>query len=145
MSWYNDITFLKNFTFSFLFHWKQGGEVLNLTKLLSDFGNVTPDLDDPDVIANPRFATFGAEGYIEDGTYLRLREIGLFYNIPTSNVKILEGARIGVSGKNILTITDYSSYDPETSAFGPSGLSQGIEVAPFPSARQFYLHLGVRF
>ena len=144
MSWFNQIRFLKNFDLTFLWHWKEGGDVLNLTKLLSDFGGVTPDLDDPDVIANPRFATFGAAGYIEDGTYLRLREVGIYYNVPLKT-NLFKAARIGISGKNILTITDYSSYDPETSAFGPSGLSQGIEVAPFPSARQFYFHLGLTF
>ena len=144
MSWFNQVKFLKNFDLTFLWHWKQGGDVLNLTKLLSDFGGVTPDLDDPDVIANPRFATFGAAGYIEDGTYLRLREIGVYYTVPIKT-NLFQQARVGISGKNILTITDYSSYDPETSAFGPSGLSQGIEVAPFPSARQFYFHLGLTF
>lgn len=145
MSWFNELTIMKNFNLSFLWHWKEGGEVLNLTKLLSDFGGVTADLDEPNVVANPRFATDGARAYIEDGTYIRLREIGLYYNIPLTNAGPLRQARVGVSGKNILTITDYTSYDPETSAFGPSGLSQGIEVTPFPSAKQFYLHLGVRF
>lgn len=144
MSWFNQITFLKDFELSFLWHLKQGGDVLNLTKLLSDFGGVTADLDDPDVIANPRFGTFGAAGYIEDGTYLRLREIGLFYNIPLK-IDWFEQVRIGLSGKNLITITDYTGYDPETSAFGPSGLSQGIEVAPFPSAKQYYFHLGITF
>ncbi|MDN5200882.1 SusC/RagA family TonB-linked outer membrane protein [Fulvivirgaceae bacterium BMA10] len=145
MSWYNQLTFLKNFDLTFLWHLKEGGDVLNLTKLLSDFGGVTPDLDNADVIANPRFATSGAAGYIEDGSYIRLREVGLYYNVPLVNKNILQGLRIGVSGKNILTITDYTSYDPETSAFGPSGLSQGIEVAPFPSAKQYYFHVGLRF
>ncbi len=144
MSWFNQFNLFKNFDLTFLWHLKEGGDILNLTKLLSDFGGVTPDLDDPDVIANPRFATNGAAGYIEDGSYIRLREVGLFYNVPIET-NWFERVRIGVSGKNILTITDYSSYDPETSAFGPSGLSQGIEVSPFPSAKQFYFHLGLTF
>jgi outer membrane receptor protein involved in Fe transport len=146
MSWYNEVTFLKRFNLNFLFHLKEGGDVLNLTKLLSDFGGVTPDLDDPNVIANPRFATSGAAGYIEDGSYLRLREVGLYYEIPVTNFSnTFQNIRLGVSGKNIWTSTDYTSYDPETSAFGPSGLSQGIEVAPFPSAKQFYFHIGLKF
>ena len=144
MSWFNQISFLKDFELTFLWHLKEGGDVLNLTKLLSDFGGVTPDLDDPDVIANPRFGTFGPAGYIEDGSYIRLREVGLFYNVPV-NKDWFDRVRIGVSGKNLITITDYTGYDPETSAFGPSGLSQGIEVAPFPSAKQFFFHLGLTF
>lgn len=144
MSWFNEINFLKNFDLTFLWHLKDGGDILNLTKLLSDFGGVTPDLDDPDVIANPRFGTYGAAGYIEDGSYIRLREIGLYYTVPLKT-DWFKRVRLGISGKNILTITDYTSYDPETSAFGPSGLSQGIEVSPFPSAKQFYFHLGLTF
>lgn len=144
MSWFNQIKLFKDFDLTFLWHWKEGGDVLNLTKLLSDFGGVTPDLDDPDVIANPRFATNGAAGYIEDGSYIRLREVGLYYTIPVKT-NWFEKARIGVSGKNLVTITDYTGYDPETSAFGPSGLSQGIEVAPFPSAKQYYFHLALTF
>ena len=144
MSWFNQVTLFKDLDLTFLWHWKKGGDVLNLTKLLSDFGGVTPDLDDPDVIANPRFGTFGAAGYIEDGSYIRLREVGLYYTIPFE-LDFIEKARVGLSGKNLITITDYTSYDPETSAFGPSGLSQGIEVSPFPSAKQFYFHLALTF
>ncbi|WP_430965139.1 SusC/RagA family TonB-linked outer membrane protein [Spongiimicrobium sp. 2-473A-2-J] len=144
MSWFNQIKLFKDFDLTFLWHWKEGGDVLNLTKLLSDFGGVTPDLDDPDIIANPRFSTSGAAGYIEDGSYIRLREVGLYYTLPITT-KLFEKARIGVSGKNLVTITDYTGYDPETSAFGPSGLSQGIEVAPFPSAKQYYFHLALTF
>ncbi|MGB5819074.1 MAG: SusC/RagA family TonB-linked outer membrane protein [Saonia sp.] len=144
MSWFNQIKLFKDLDLTFLWHWKKGGDVLNLTKLLSDFGGVTADLDDPDVVANPRFGPNGAADYIEDGTYLRLREVGLFYTIPLQT-NLFQKARIGVSGKNLITITDYSGYDPETSAFGPSGLSQGIEVAPFPSAKQYYFHLSFTF
>ncbi|GAB4230012.1 MAG: TonB-dependent receptor [Ekhidna sp.] len=142
MSWFNQITFMKDFQLTFLWHMKEGGDVLNLTKLLSDFGGTTADLNDSDLQRS--FGTQGAAGYIEDGSYIRLREIGLFYTLPFDS-NIFQRVRVGVSGKNLLTITDYTGYDPETSAFGPSGLSQGIEVAPFPSSKQYYFHLGLRF
>ncbi len=145
MSWFNEVTFMKDFQLNFLWHMKEGGDILNLTKLLADFGNVSPDLDDAEVIANPRFSNGTVDDYIEDASYIRLREIGLYYNVPVSNLKIFESLRIGVSGKNLLTITEYTGSDPETSAFGPSGLSQGIEVAPFPSSKQYYFHIGLKF
>lgn len=145
MSWFNEITFLKSFQLNFLWHVKEGGDVLNLTRLLADFGGVSPDLDDPDIVANPRFATGNIADLIEDASYIRLREIGLYYNVPISMEKGFQAIKLGVSGKNIITITDYSGNDPETSAFGPSGLSQGIEVAPYPSAKQFYFHIGLKF
>ena len=142
MSWFNQITLFKDFDLTFLWHMKEGGDVLNLTRLLSDFGGTSDDLDDPNLTRS--FGDQGAAGYIEDGSYIRLREVGLFYTLPVESA-VFQRIRVGISGKNLITITDYSGYDPETSAFGPSGLSQGIEVAPFPSSKQYYFHLGLRF
>ena len=58
---------------------------------------------------------------------------------------VIEGVKMGVSGKNIFTISDYSGYDPEVSVNGGSGLSTGIEVGPYPSVRQFFFNLNVNF
>ncbi|NUQ25630.1 MAG: SusC/RagA family TonB-linked outer membrane protein [Saprospiraceae bacterium] len=132
LGWFNQLTLMKNLDFNFLVHWKQGGDVLNLTRLLTDLGATTP-------------REFGnLEGFIEDASYFRLREIGLFYTIPMGD-KFLESIRLGVSGRNLLTLTDYSSYDPEVSTKGGGGLSNSIEVAPFPSAKQAYFHLSLNF
>ena len=100
--------------------------------MLTDIGGNTPrEFDDLD-------------GFIEDASYIRLREIGAFYTIPLQS-DILKSVRLGVSGRNLITITDYSSYDPETSTKGGTGLSNGIEVTPFPSSRQAYFHLTLNF
>ncbi|CAH1001617.1 TonB-dependent receptor SusC [Neolewinella maritima] len=130
--WSNNLTILQNLDVSFLFHWRQGSDVLNLTRLLTDLGNTTPREFD------------NLDGLIEDGSYFRLREAGITYRVPL-NSEVVQGLRIGVSGRNIFTITDYSSYDPETSVKGGSGLSTNLEVAPFPSSKQFYLNLGIDF
>lgn len=132
LGWYNEIKIARNIDFNFLAHWKQGGDVLNLSRLLTDIGNNTPREFD------------NLTGFIEDASYFRLREVGLYYTLPKFS-NTLQRLRLGVSGRNILTLTDYSSYDPETSTKGGTGLSTGIEVAPFPSARQFYFHIGMQF
>ncbi|MCP9237874.1 SusC/RagA family TonB-linked outer membrane protein [Lewinella sp. JB7] len=130
--WNNNFTLFQNLDINFLFHWREGSELLNLTRLLTNLGNTTPrEYDD-------------LGGFIEDGSYFRLREAGINYRIPLES-SVIRGLKVGVSGRNIFTITDYSSYDPETSVKGGSGLSTNIEVAPFPSSRQFYLHLGFDF
>lgn len=131
LGWSNNLTF-GNFSASALFHWREGSDILNLTRLLTDIGGTTPREDDD------------LEGFIEDGSYFRLREASLYYNIPLQS-DFIEGIKVGVSGRNIFTLTDYSSYDPEVSAKGGAGLSTNIEVTPFPSSRQFYFHLGVNF
>ncbi len=131
-SWMNSFNIVKNLDINFLMHLRAGGEGLNLSRLLTDDGGTTPaEFDD-------------RMGYIEDNSYLRLRELGIYYRIPTQS-NFLKSTRVGVSARNLFTITDYSSYDPETSTKGGGGLSQSIEVAPFPSSKQFYLHLGLNF
>jgi TonB-linked SusC/RagA family outer membrane protein len=132
LGWYNQINIAKNIDFTFLTHWKQGGDVLNLSRLLTDIGGVTPEEFDD------------LEGFIEDASYFRLREVGLYYTIPDLG-STLKRIRIGVSGRNLITLTDYSSYDPEVSTKGGSSLSTGIEVVPFPSARQAYFHIQAYF
>ncbi|MEM9528567.1 MAG: TonB-dependent receptor, partial [Bacteroidota bacterium] len=131
LGWSNNLT-VGNFDVSALFHWREGSDILNLTRLLTDIGGTTPRADD------------AIEGFIEDGSYFRLREASVYYNVPLQS-DFVRGLRLGISGRNIFTLTDYSSYDPETSTKGGTGLSTNIEVTPFPSSKQFYFHLGVNF
>ncbi len=148
MAFNNNITFLKNFDFSFLLHWKAGGENINLSKLLTDLGGTTPDLETAEGQARAQLG-FVATRFIEPADYLRMREIALYYRIPKEKIgwfnDAIDGIKLGVSARNLFTITDYTSYDPETSVNGGAGLSSGIEVTPFPSSKQFYFHLNVNF
>lgn len=144
----NSFNIAKNLDISFLLHWKAGGENINLSKLLTDLGGTTPDLE---TAAGQERTTLGfvAERFIEPAGYVRLREAAIYYTLPESARKVFGNAvsnvKLGVSGRNIFTITDYSSYDPEVSVNGGAGLSSGIEVTPFPSNKQFYFHLNVNF
>ena len=149
MGFSNNFTIYKQWDFSFLFHWKNGGNNLNLSRLLTDGAQLTPDLNTAEGQARLGTAS-NAIRFVEPGGYLKLREVALNYNLPSkvvSNVfgELVEGVKLGLSGKNIFTITDYSSYDPEVSTNGGSGLSTGIEVTPFPSSKQFYFQLNINF
>ena len=160
MSFINDLRY-KDFTLSFLWHWKKGGDNINLSKLLSDFGGTSADYDDLNVdpngvipngdyrINNGLFAG-NATPFVEDATYLRLREIGLYYNVPTETLDtwfdgLVSSVKVGFSGKNLINVFDYNSYDPEVSNFGGTGLSTGVEVTPFPSSKRFMFHLSAQF
>src|SRR5690606_13792863 len=79
---------------------------------------------------------------IEDGSFLRLRNITLAYNLPSPWVESvkLRNARIYISGQNLLTITNYSWYDPEVSSFqqsyyANSNLSVGVDFESYPQSR----------
>lgn len=158
---FNNRFVYKDFTLSFLWHWKKGGDNINLTKLLSDFGGTSADYDDFTVdpeglinngtfrIENGIFAQ-NARPFVEDASYLRLREVGLYYSVPSQSVETwFKGAvsniKIGFSGNNLINIFDYNSYDPEVSNFGGGGLSTGVEVTPFPSSKRYMFHLSAQF
>jgi len=152
MSWYNEVSFLGNFEFSFLFHYQKGGDNINLTNFLLDGGGNTPDWsndDDGDGVPNGQDrGAFNPSRFVEDASYLKLREVGLYYTLPseiTSGVFSAERIRLGVSGKNLLLFSDYSSYDPEVSNFGAQPVSQSVEVTPFPSSRRVFFHINLDF
>ncbi|WP_452596818.1 SusC/RagA family TonB-linked outer membrane protein [Pontimicrobium sp. MEBiC01747] len=148
MTFNNNMTLFKQFDLSFLLHWKKGGDNINLTKLLTDLGGTTPDLDTQEGQDRAN-SPFSATRFVESASYLRLREVALYYRFPEKIINafggVISNAKIGVSGRNLFTITDYSGYDPEVSTNGSQGLSSGIDVTPFPSSRQFYFHLNVQF
>ncbi|MFK7981157.1 MAG: SusC/RagA family TonB-linked outer membrane protein [Saprospiraceae bacterium] len=75
--------------------------------------------------------------FIEDGSYLRIRNITLSYNFPKSIIEKIniQGLSIYVSGQNLWTFSDYSGYDPEVNRDGGSAISQGIDFGTYPQAR----------
>lgn len=148
MSFNNQFTLFRQFDLSFLVHWKKGGDNINLSTLLTDLGGTTPDLDTPEGIERAG-SGFVATRFIEPAGYVKLREVALYYRLTKKALSALGGVvsnvKLGVSGRNLFTETDYTGYDPEVSTNGSSGLSSGIDVVPFPSSRQFYFHLNVNF
>lgn len=153
-SWLNNINFLANWEFNFFWHYSHGQEVINLRRFLADGAGTTPDWNQdsngdgvPDGLERPGE---GAERFISDAGFLKLREVSLYYSVPASFLNDVTGnavkdIRIGVSGNNVLLFSDYPSYDPEVSEFGSSAIGTGIEVAAFPSARKFMFHLEFDF
>lgn len=149
MSWTNGVS-IGDLDIDFLWHWKKGGDGINLSTLLYDLGGVTWDFDDTTLdpsgdLSNGdfRLAALGVhpDVYIEDASYIRLREIGVYYNFRD---KISFGdVRVGVSARNLINIFDYNSYDPEVSNFGNNVLINSVEVTPYPSAKSFNFHLNI--
>ncbi|WP_035334692.1 SusC/RagA family TonB-linked outer membrane protein [Dokdonia sp. PRO95] len=149
----------KDFQLSFLWQWKKGGDNINLTTLLSDLNGTSADYDDSGLdpsgtLANGpyRVSQLGssADVFVEDASYLRLREVGLYYTIPTTTLENFLGGnidniKVGFSGTNLINIFDYNSYDPEVSNFGGGGIFTGVEVTPFPSSKRFLFNLAVNF
>lgn len=154
LSWINNLKF-GNFDAAMVWHWKKGGDGVNLSTLLYDLAGTTWDYDDTTldpagVMGNGEYRTSewfagNAGPWIEDQSYIRLREIGVYYNIPKASFKDLADLRIGVSARNLINIFDYNSYDPEVSNFGGNVLANSIEVTPYPASKRINLHLTATF
>jgi outer membrane receptor protein involved in Fe transport len=159
MSFFNEFTIYKNFSLRFLIHWKKGGDNINLTQLLTDAGATSFDFDEMvngTKKGNYRLGAGDASIYIQDASYVRVREIGLYYNLPLNQNKAIKNVRLGISANNFFTWTNYVGYDPEVSNFGSNtittsqsrgsnGLSTGVDVMPFPASKRASFHVGIDF
>lgn len=147
MSFTNDLKF-GAFRLYGLLDWQKGGDIINLTKFLYDLGSNTADYVGA---GENRLAVFGKQTavYVEDGSFVKLREVTLSYDLPAPLVsrlgKRLRSAQLSLSGRNLLTFTDYTGLDPEVSNFGNQPIARNIDVAPFPPSRSFWLSATVGF
>ncbi|PWT75627.1 MAG: SusC/RagA family TonB-linked outer membrane protein [Bacteroidetes bacterium] len=151
MNTYNEITFFNKLSLRFLIHWKKGGDNINLTNLQSDFGQTSVDFDKvtnkqgiPDGYYRLSQIGVTAQQFVQDASYLRFREIGLYYSFTKLPVRYVTGLRLGVSLNNYFTITKYKSYDPEVSNFG-TGFSTGVDVDPYPATKRADFHITIDF
>lgn len=119
----------KNFTAYALLDWKQGGDVYNGNDQRLAFNLRSAKMDMTNVPQAEKKAydywflglydvNKGNEYWVEDASYLKLREVALGYTIPNSVMgNFLNGAISGVTfkviGRNLATLTGYSGYDPE--------------------------------
>jgi hypothetical protein len=84
---------------------------------------------------------------IEDGSFIRLKNLSLRYNLPVANMginNIFRSMSVYATGNNLLLFTDFSFGDPEVSNYG-SGLEQGVATGQYPYARSFTLGIDVTF
>ena len=85
--------------------------------------------------------------YVEDGSYIRLKNITLAYNIPSFLYKKtgLTRLRVYVSGTNLITLTKYTGYDPEVSAYNSNDAQIGVDLSNYPTARTYTFGIDVTF
>jgi hypothetical protein len=149
MSFSNDIDF-RSFTLGFLLDWKYGGDIINLTEFLYD---ATANSKDYVEAGADRINAWGAgftQPYVQNGSYLKLREVNLSYNLPESITSGIFGqavryARLSLTGRNLLRITPYRGLDPEVSNFANQAIVRNIDVAPFPPSRSFFFSIDLGF
>ncbi|SDZ31420.1 MULTISPECIES: SusC/RagA family TonB-linked outer membrane protein [Rhodonellum] len=85
--------------------------------------------------------------FVEDGSFLRIRNITLGYSFPRSVLDKLKiaNARVNLTVQNAFTFTKYEGYNPEVSAQGGSPLVPGVDAGGYPLARTYMLGLNFGF
>ena len=110
----------------------------------------TPNNRDTDI---PRITTdpqnlLPSDRFIEDGSFMRLKNITLGYTLPKIGRDRKSSIRFYLSGQNLLTITDYSGLDPEVGAsalVGNNGSQVGIDRGNYPLSKTFIGGLQIKF
>jgi len=107
-----------------------------------------PSNDIPRVGFTTSLSSQGSESMssrlIEDGTFIRLRNLTLGYTFPTET-KAFSSLRLYVTGQNLLTITDYSGFDPEANYSAGSATIQGFGFGSYPLSRTYLFGVQVKF
>lgn len=149
----------KKFDFSLFFQGSQGNEIYNGTKLLlyrnqNGIKNFSADLLDAWTPSNtdtsvPRVTMLNANSndrpsdyFLEDGSYLRLKNIQLGYNIGSVN-RLFSSARVYLAAENVLTITGYDGYDPGNTGY--QNFSRGLDVGLYPLSRNLIMGVQLKF
>ncbi|MDC6386575.1 SusC/RagA family TonB-linked outer membrane protein [Flagellimonas taeanensis] len=157
----------KGVDFGFLIQGVEGNEILNLTgrHLLNGEANFNSyaafndrwrSASDPGNGWVPR-ADRGTGNHgnnqrpssfqVEDGSYIRLRNVTLGYTLPTDNLfgNKIQKLRFYITGTNLFTITDYMGYNPEVSSITTNSLTPGEDYGAFPLTKSFTMGVNLKF
>lgn len=150
----NTFTFGSNLSLNVLFDGRFGNDVANFTRRITEFfgsdaivqkeieGILAKQQDS--TVVPPKYSLNGArisnyEEYVEDGSFVKLRELALSYRFAQPWVRRLGASSIDlrVAGRNLVTWTDYSGLDPEINLFAGNTVARGVDFAVTPVPRQF--------
>ena len=163
--WNHDFVY-KDFSLNLFFQGSVGNDIANLTnfslgsgtgahnganQLVDYYNNRWTESNQHNDARYPRpgsgLNVLFSDAFVEDGTYLRLKNISLRYNLPVDNFQFLSAAEIYLTGTNIFTITNYSGLDPDVNTgIGFAGqLAPGVDAGGFPATSQYLVGLTLNF
>ena len=96
------------------------------------------------VIEGPEFKAI-SDRFVEDGSYLRLKNITFGYDIPLSKNSSLKSANIFITGQYLLTLTKYTGFDPEITSFMWNGLINVVDWNGPPNAKAILIGLNLNY
>jgi hypothetical protein len=148
----------KNITLSIFLQGSVGNDIFNASKgdtegmydLKNQSDRVLNRWRTPGQVTDVPKANFNMQPstyFIEDGSYLRVKDITLSYNLrlPTLKKIGISNIRPYVTTTNLLTITKYKGMDPEVNQWGDNGHVQGIDWGTYPQNKSFVFGINVEF
>lgn len=138
----------KNFTLGFLLDAVYGNEVFNADKRtrqgvgIGDYAEKEYKGELPRGYIN---AVYPIEEFrIDDGSFVKLREVSLSYRLPDV-IKGIRNVQFTLAGRNLYSFDDYNGYDPETNSAGQSSTLRGIDFGNVPIPRSYQLMIKASF
>lgn len=155
----------KNLSLYFILDWQQGGDVYNYTKQLLYFNNRHGDMDQSSRPEGQRHwapyynqhlynAASPSSYFVEDASFLKVRELSMTYNFSGSTLeklggisKYIQDARISLIGRNLFTFTKYTGFDPEVAVRNNAASPTNFKLDEFsyPNFRTYSVSLQLRF
>lgn len=146
--WSNYFTFFKNFDANITIRGVYGNDILNVTRMVFENPTILPTLNtltsvldeiDRGLSDAPKVNSY----YLEDGSFIRLDNISIGYNVNTQESEWVKKLRVYVSSNNLYTLTGYSGIDPETSF---DGQSFGLDMYNvYPKTRTLTFGVNITF
>jgi TonB-dependent starch-binding outer membrane protein SusC len=144
----NYFTFFKHFDANITIRGVYGNDVLNVTRMVFENPTILPTLNTLSSVSdeiengltdNPKINS----SYVEDGSFLRIDNIALGYNVGFKENDWVKSLRIYFSSNNLYTLTNYTGIDPETSY---DGNEFGLDMYNvYPKTRTYTFGLQVTF
>lgn len=170
--WSNKVTYT-NFDLIVLIQGTQGNDIFNITRIalespggtsanllnrwsLDNQNSSIPAIIDQRTRDNaaltskiriPGSAANRNSRWVEDGSYVRLKNITVGYNLPITVAKRmhLSNLRVYASATNLLTITKYTGFDPEVSSYTGNDAQLGSDFNTYPQSRIFNIGVNISF
>lgn len=149
----------KNFSLYMLWDWKQGGDIYNRNRQWLTISERTDIVDQAGKPENEKktIKYYGSlydvnqnNGYwVENGTFVKLRELSLSYNFPQKTLDklgFLNQLKLSLIGRNLLTFTEYNGWDPEVQNYSSDTQQYfSVDYGVYPTQTTYSFAVQVKF
>ncbi len=145
----------QNWDLSVFVNGVQGNDIINMnTRFTANIGtgkNITQEVLDgawaagkdnsnatsPKVMRQFWRTILFSRRFVEDGSFVRIKNVTVGYNVPKTLIKGVSSIRLSLGVNNLYTFTKYSGYDPEINSYGDNPALFGVDLGGYPNSRTY--------